>query len=271
MKVPWNSDDAVVEIRGLSKAYPNGVTALEDATFNIEQGQFVAVLGPSGAGKSTLLRCISGLISPSQGQLRVGDIQYDRTYETLKQIRRITGMVFQEFNLFGHLTVMHNVLMGRITFLPWWRWLSVSFSQEDKEIAYEALLAVGLAGKVYDRVNQLSGGQRQRVGIARAIVQEPILLLADEPVASLDPKTSCEILELLREICLKNNRTVICNLHQVEYGRTYSDRIIGLSDGHTVMDGKSADLSPEEIASIYGDVDVIKPDMMEPACVAVGT
>jgi phosphonate transport system ATP-binding protein len=247
-----NENQSVVSICGLKKAYPDGTVALESVDLQIKPGQFVAILGLSGAGKSTLLRCIGGLISPSHGTMQIGPFTYDGRNRTLRSIRRITSMIFQDFNLFKHQTLLENVLVGRLPFMKTHNWILRRFPARDKEMAYEALKKVGLADKVYNRVKDLSGGQRQRVGIARAIVQEPTLLLADEPVASLDPRTSTEILELLKEICRTEHKTVICNLHQVEYGRTFSDRIVGLADGQVFIDRPVEKIRDYEIQTIYG-------------------
>jgi len=242
----------IVSIRGLKKTYPDGTVALESIDLQIIPGQFVAILGLSGAGKSTLLRCMGGLISPSQGNLRVGPFSYDGKQRSLRRIRRITSMIFQDYNLFKHQTLLENVLIGRLPFMRTHNWMLKHFPTRDKELAYEALQKVGLADKVYSRVKELSGGQRQRVGIARALVQEPTLLLADEPVASLDPRTSTEILELLKDICQTEQKTVICNLHQVEYGRTFSDRIVGLAEGSIFIDRTVDQIEDSEIQTIYG-------------------
>lgn len=247
-----DENKSVVSIRGLKKAYPDGTVALESIDLQIIPGQFVAILGLSGAGKSTLLRCIGGLISPSQGSMRVGPFSYDGRNRTLRSIRRITSMIFQDFNLFKHQTLLENVLIGRLPFMKTHNWMLHRFPGRDKDLAYDALQKVGLADKVYNRVKELSGGQRQRVGIARALVQEPTLLLADEPVASLDPRTSAEILELLKDICQAEHKTVICNLHQVEYGRTFSDRIVGLAEGRIFIDRAVDRIKDSEIQTIYG-------------------
>jgi phosphonate transport system ATP-binding protein len=242
----------VVDIQKLQKTYPDGTQALESVDIQVFHGQFLAILGLSGAGKSTLLRCIGGLIAPTRGQMQVGDYTWDGRERTLRSFRQISSMIFQDFHVFKHQTVLENVLIGRLPFLSWSRWLSRRFPKRDKDIAFEALQKVGLAEKVYSRVKDLSGGQRQRVGIARAIVQEPVLLLADEPVASLDPRTSAEILDLLRRICVQDGKTVICNLHQVEYGRQYSDRILGLAEGKVFIDRPVGRIQDHEINTIYG-------------------
>jgi phosphonate transport system ATP-binding protein len=243
---------ALIQIDELSKRYPNGTTALSSVSLDVGAGSFVVVLGPSGAGKSTLLRSINGLETPSGGQIRVAGQLLGRG--TLRQVRKDAAMVFQHFNLVGRLNVMSNVLMGRLAHQSWGSaalGLLHLFRVADISIAHQMLERVGLVEKAWQRADKLSGGQQQRVGIARALAQQPRVVLADEPVASLDPRTGLEIMELLRNICRQDGITMLVNLHQVELARSFADRIVGLNAGQVVFDDRPVALSPAALDAIY--------------------
>lgn len=230
--------------------YNNGTRALHPTSLDFAEGEFVVLLGASGAGKSTLLRSLNGLVCPAAGQVVATGIGALSEPGNLRRHRRQTGMVFQQHHLIGRLSVLANVLMGRLgyhtalsTLAPW--------SRIEKEGALAALDRVGLLDRALDRADQLSGGQQQRVGIARALVQQPKVLLADEPVASLDPTTAERLLALLHGICRSDGLTLIVSLHQVEYARQFADRIVGLQAGSVVFDGAPAELTPERAQSLY--------------------
>ncbi|MFN5028761.1 MAG: phosphonate ABC transporter ATP-binding protein [Burkholderiales bacterium] len=240
--------------------YGNGVAALRPTTLSFIGGEFVVLLGPSGAGKSTLLRCLNGLVTPTAGRIvsaEHGDISQK---SSLRAHRRRTGMVFQQHHLIGRQSVLANVLMGRLGYrsslmslLPW--------AMGDKYLALRALDRVGLLDRALHRADQLSGGQQQRVGVARALVQEPTLLLADEPVASLDPATAERLLSLLRDVCKSDGLTAVISLHQVEFAKQFADRIVGLHGGQVVFDGVPSALTPTEVQQIYESV----PTMVDEA------
>lgn len=230
--------------------YDNGTRALCPTSLDFVQGEFVVLLGASGAGKSTLLRSLNGLVRPGAGQVVATDIGTLSEPANLRRHRRQTGMVFQQHHLIGRLSVLANVLMGRLgyhsalaTLAPW--------SRAEKEGALAALDRVGLLDRALDRADQLSGGQQQRVGIARALVQQPKVLLADEPVASLDPATAERLLALLHGICRSDGLTLIVSLHQVEFARQFADRIVGLQAGAVVFDGAPGELTPDRAQSLY--------------------
>ncbi len=244
-----SSTEPAIEVAGLAKRFGNGVEALAGVYLTIAAGSFVVVLGPSGAGKSTLLRCINGLETPSAGSAVVEGRPVDR--RSLRSIRARVAMVFQRFNLVGRLNVMANVLCGRLGKRSTLASLFYLMRKEDMAVARRALDRVGLTDRAWDRADQLSGGQQQRVAIARALAQEPTIMLADEPVASLDPATSEEILDLLSEI-QKQGMTMVVSLHQVEYARRYAERIIGLNEGLVVFDGPPNALSDDILETIYG-------------------
>jgi len=239
----------LIHLNQVSKTYNNSVIALQPTTLSIEPGTFTVILGPSGTGKSTLLRMINGLETPTQGEVIVQGQKL--TAETLRRIRSRTAMVFQQFNLVGRLNVMTNVLTGRLYYCRWWTSALYLFQQRDLEIARWSLARVGLTEKAWERADQLSGGEQQRVGIARALAQRPEVILADEPVASLDPVTSEEIMELLLEICRRDGITIVANLHQVSLAARYADRVIGLNRGRVVFDGSPLDLLQDALNTIY--------------------
>ena len=239
----------LLEIKGLRKTFDDGTRALQGVDLSVKLGEFVVILGSSGSGKTTLLRSINGLVNPEAGEVKF----FDRVIssDTLPDLRKETGMVFQDFNLVNNLSSLNNVLTGLLDSSNSFMSMLYLFSREQKMQALKCLEMVGLLDKAYSRVDKLSGGQKQRVGIARAIIKNPTLLLADEPVASLDPMISGSIMTLLRNIGHKIGLTVICNLHQVDIALKYSDRIVGLSGGRIVLDAPTKDLDEEYIRKIY--------------------
>lgn len=247
---------AALSIRKLCKEYIRGKPVLRDVGLDISDQGISAIIGPSGTGKSTLIRCINRLVEPSSGEILFGGqdmVKLDRT--GLRLARRHIGMVFQEYNLVERLTVMENLLCGRLGYVPPLKaWLR-KYPQEDIARAFDLLDQVGLNEFVNQRADSLSGGQRQRVGIARALMQEPRLLLADEPTSSLDPKTSVEIMSLIRDLCRSRDIPVIINMHDVELAKRFADRIIGMSEGTVVYDGAPAGLTDEQLKIIYGGQD----------------
>lgn len=241
---------ADIKLHGVHKRYRKGAHALKGIDLDIPPGQFLVILGPSGAGKSTLIRMLNGLETPSEGKVVIDNVEMTR--KNLRSIRSKVGMVFQQFNLVDRLNVMTNVLSGRLGKRHWLPTSFFMFPKADLALAHQALARVGLVDKAWSRADQLSGGQQQRVGIARALAQEPALILADEPVASLDPVTSEEIMGLLRDICEDQGISVVANLHQLDYARQYAHRIVGLNDGRIVFDGPPEALDATAEARIYG-------------------
>ena len=239
----------MLEIKNLKKTFENGTQALDGVNLNIKKGEFVALLGPSGSGKTTLLRSINGLEKIDNGTISFDNERINNF--TLNEVRKKTGMIFQEFNLINNLSAINNVLTGLLNSESSIMSLLYLFNKEQKLEALKALDTVGLLHKAYDRADQLSGGQRQRVGIARAIIKKPILLLADEPVSSLDPKSANLILSLLSKINKELKITIICNLHQIDLATKYSDRIIGLLDGKINFNEESSKISKEMVQNIY--------------------
>jgi phosphonate transport system ATP-binding protein len=252
-----------ITLRGLGKRYRTGDLALAGVDLTVPAGQVLGLIGPSGAGKSTLIRCINRLVEPSSGQVLLhgdagdGDgVDVTRLGRRgLRHARRRIGMIFQEYALVERLTVMENVLSGRLGYVPFWRsWLR-RFPPADIARAFRLLERVGLTEHADKRADALSGGQRQRVGIARALAQEPDLLLVDEPTASLDPKTSRQIMRLLREICAERHLAAIVNIHDVVLAQQFMMRIVGLRAGRIVYDGEPAGLTPAVLTDIYGEED----------------
>lgn len=243
-------------IRGLTKEYVPGKPVLRGIDLAIASEGITAIIGPSGTGKSTLIRCINRLVEPTAGEILLhGQDLAKLRGKALRLARRRIGMVFQEYNLVERLTVMENVLSGRLGYVPLWRaWLR-KYPAADIARAFELLDAVGLPDHATRRADALSGGQRQRVGIARALMQGPELLLADEPTSSLDPKTAVEVMELLARLTAAAGVPVIVNIHNVELARRFASRIIGMSDGQVVFDGPPADLRPSHLQQIYGGED----------------
>ncbi|MCP5157889.1 MAG: phosphonate ABC transporter ATP-binding protein [Gammaproteobacteria bacterium] len=238
-----------ISIRSVSKRFSNGFEALKGIDAEIRSGSFTVVLGPSGAGKSTLLRLVNGLETPTTGEICIGDETVNG--RNLRHIRSRVAMIFQQFNLVDRLSVVTNVLTGRLAHRSWIGSVFYLFRKEDIDIAQEVLSRVALTDKAWSRADKLSGGQQQRVGIARALAQQPKVILADEPVASLDPISSEEIMILLREIRDQDGITVVVNLHQVELARRFADRIIGMNSGKIVFDGKPEHMTPSVLRTIY--------------------
>lgn len=246
----------MLRIEELTKRYRAGDHALKGASFTVAAGQVVGLIGPSGAGKSTLIRCINRLVEPSSGRVFLGDSEITKVGGAeLRRIRRRIGMIFQEYALVERLTVMENVLSGRLGYVPFWRSFMRRFPQSDVDKAFALLDRVGLSDHADKRADALSGGQRQRVGIARALEQDPELLLIDEPTASLDPKTSRQIMRLIVEICRERSLPAIINIHDVELARMFVDRIIGLRAGEVVFDAVPSALDHAALSTIYGDED----------------
>ena len=227
----------MLEVHNLQKNFKNGTHALKGVSFNVKRGEFISILGPSGSGKTTLLRSINGLESIETGEILFNKSKINTN--SLPEVQRKTGMIFQEFNLVNNLSSINNVLTGLLNSSSKFLSMFYLFTKEQKLNALQALDTVGLLEKSYSRVDELSGGQRQRVGIARAIIKKPILLLADEPVASLDPKAALATMQLLKMINKEFNITILCNLHQVELASKFSDRVIGLSNGSIVFDDEA--------------------------------
>ena len=238
----------MLEVYNLKKNFKNGTQALKNVSFNVKRGEFISILGPSGSGKTTLLRSINGLESIEDGEIIFNKNQINT--KSLPDVQRKTGMIFQEFNLVNNLSSINNVLTGLLNSSSKFLSMFYLFTREQKLNALEALDTVGLLEKSYNRVDELSGGQRQRVGIARAIIKKPILLLADEPVASLDPKAALSTMQLLKKINKEFNITILCNLHQVELASKFSDRVIGLSNGSIVFDDEAKFLN-KNISKLY--------------------
>jgi phosphonate transport system ATP-binding protein len=239
----------VIRISNISKTY-GAVTALGPTSLDFRSGEFTVLLGPSGAGKSTLLRCLNLLNTPSTGEIRVTELGELNDRRTIRTHRLRTGMIFQQHQLIGRYSALDNVLMGRIGFHGALRSL-LPLPQKDKLLALAALEQVGMAHKAMERAERLSGGEQQRLGIARALAQQPKLLLADEPVASLDPATALHVLSLLHRIAKAEHLTAVVSLHQVEFAKAFADRVIGLSRGGVVFDGNVADLTAAALERIY--------------------
>lgn len=246
----------LLEINGLQKSYANREPALKGVNLNLQAGEVVGLIGPSGAGKSTLIRCVNQLVVPSQGRIVLdGQNLVGLSGAALRKVRRQIGMIFQEYALVERLTVMENLLSGRLGFTGFWASWARRFPAQDIARAYELLDRVGLAGMENKRADALSGGQRQRVGIARALMQEPRLLLVDEPTASLDPKTSRQVMRLIMELCTERGLAAIVNIHDVLLATQYLPRIVGLQAGQVVYDGPANGLNESVLTRIYGAED----------------
>ncbi len=242
----------MISIRGVSKTYPGATTpALNNISIDVRAGEFLVILGPSGAGKSTLLRCLNRLVDPSAGQILHNGAEITSHRGDLRALRRQFGMVFQQVNLVKRLSVLTNVLTGRLGYRSVWRSLAFNFPEADKRIAIECLARVNMEHKAFQRADTLSGGEPQRVAIARALAQQPQVILADYPEASLDTKIARQVLGYLREAAQELGITVLCNLHQVDYAREFSERVVGMSRGAVVFDGQAAQLTDDILHQIY--------------------
>ncbi len=247
-------EEVKLDVKDLKKTYPNGFTALHGVSMKVYSGEFLAIIGLSGSGKSTFLRCINRLIDPTSGQILFnnGDIVKKKGREVYK-IRTKIAMIFQNFNLVGRHTAFSNVLMGSLARTSMVKSILGVFSKEDQEKAIKYLELVGLGSKIHIRADQLSGGQKQRVAIARALMQEPDILLADEPVASLDPALCHTVMDYLRKINKELGITVLCNLHHLDLVKEYSDRVVALKDGKKVFQGNSLEINDSWFKEIYGE------------------
>ena len=246
----------MLKISALTKRYDTGDLALNQVDLEIPDAQVLALIGPSGAGKSTLIRCVNRLVEPTSGTATLNNINLTKlSSRALRKSRRKMGMIFQEYALVERLTVMENVLSGRLGYVGFWRSYFRKFPKDDIKEAFRLLDRVGLLEMADKRADELSGGQRQRVGICRALIQDPDLLLVDEPTASLDPKTSRQIMRLINELCSERGLTAIINIHDVLLAQMFAQRIVGLANGEVVYDGKPEGLTPEVLTQIYGEED----------------
>ena len=246
----------MLEIKQLVKKYKTGDVAINGVDLKVEKGQVMALIGPSGAGKSTLIRCVNRLETPTSGEIWLnGENIVKLRSGKLRKARRNIGMIFQEYALVERLTVMENVLSGRLGYVGFWRSYLRKFPQADIQAAFKLLEKVSLEKMFNKRADELSGGQRQRVGIARALIQNPDILLVDEPTASLDPKTSRQIMRLITELCVEQQLAAIINIHDVALAQMFAERIVGLRDGRIVYDGSPDDLKPDVLTEIYGKED----------------
>lgn len=243
----------MIEFINVQKTYQNGTTALQNINLKIEQGEFVAVIGLSGAGKSTLIRCINRMHDITDGQLFVDQVDVSKLRgKQVRNFRKRIGMIFQSFNLVNRISVINNVLVAFVPHLPMWRKLTGIFTKEQRIKALEALDKVGILDKAYVRVDQLSGGQQQRVALARTLAQNPDIILADEPIASLDPVTSRIVMDDFKNINETLNISVIMNIHHVEVALEYAERIIGVRAGEIVFDGPPSEVTKDTLDEIYG-------------------
>ena len=247
----------MLEVKNLTKIYNDGTVALDDVSFTVEDGEFLVIIGLSGSGKSTLLRCINRLIDPTEGQILWNGEDITKVKgEQLRNLRRQVGMIFQQFNLVKRSSVMLNVLSGRLGYVNPWKSLVYKFSSEDRKKGLAALEMVGITDQANKRADELSGGQQQRVGIARALMQDPKMILADEPVASLDPVLAHTILGYLEKLNKERDITIICSLHYLDLVQRYSSRVIGLRDGKIAWEGSQDDIrkmTDSEFKDIYGE------------------
>lgn len=246
----------MLKLEKLTKIYKTGDKALSDVDLEVAKGQVIALIGPSGAGKSTLIRCINRLVDPTSGTATLdGVVLTSLGSAGLRRERRRMGMIFQEYALVERLTVMENILSGRLGYVGFWRSFLRKFPQSDVDEAYRLLDRVGLLHMADKRADTLSGGQRQRVGICRALIQDPALLLVDEPTASLDPKTSREIMRLIVEMCKERGLAAIINIHDVNLAQMFVQRVVALNMGEIIFDGGPTELTPDVLTRIYGEED----------------
>ncbi|MGX4644588.1 phosphonate ABC transporter ATP-binding protein [Holzapfeliella sp. JNUCC 80] len=244
--------EPVIQLSNVTKIYDNDVKGLDNVNLNIEEGEFVAIIGLSGAGKSTLLRAINRLHDVTDGDIKIdGQSITQAKGKHLRHIRRDIGMIFQGFNLVKRMSVAKNVLTGRVAYYNILRSSLGLFSKEDKQKAFESLQRVGMENKFYNRADELSGGQQQRVAIARVLTQSPKIILADEPVASLDPKTTTRVMDDLKQINQELKMTVMVNLHSVELAKQYATRFIGIRNGVVVLDSSAETITDEQIQAVY--------------------
>jgi phosphonate transport system ATP-binding protein len=252
----WGQDmsNTILEVQNLEKVYPNGTRALNDVSFDVKKGEFLVIIGLSGSGKSTLLRCINRLHEPTKGALKFQDNDITHVKgKNLRQLRAKIGMIFQHFNLIPRKTVMTNVLTGTLSRTGVIQSILGVFSEEDREKAKKLIKLVGLTGKENQRADNLSGGQQQRVAIARALMQDPSILLADEPVASLDPATSHSVMKYLKKVQEELGVTIVCNLHFLSLVRQYATRVIALKDGQLIYEGSPLEIDEQWFKTIYGE------------------
>ena len=266
----------ILQVTGLQKAYQDGTLVLKGIDLTVQRGEFIAVIGLSGAGKSTFLRCLNRLIEPTAGQIMVpAEIFLDEATpglvdvthlkgRSLRHLRRKIGMVFQQFNLVKRLSVLDNVLSGALGYQDTWMSALRLFSAADRQRALLNLERVGLLEHAYRRADSLSGGQQQRVAIARVLMQKPALILADEPVASLDPKLSRQVLDILLRVCKEDGITALVSLHTIELSKEYADRVIGLQGGHVFFDGPAGQLTDSIIENVYTKGDRIRGEAPTP-------
>jgi len=246
----------MLQVDSLTKTYPTGQKALDGCSLTVETGQVVAVIGPSGAGKSSLIRCVNRLVEPTQGRIWLDGTDVTRLGRNqMARMRRHMGMIFQEYNLVERLTVMENVLSGRLGFVSFWQAFLRRFPQADIDRAFELLDQVGLSGYENSRADALSGGQRQRVGIARALMQEPRILLVDEPTSSLDPRTARTILGLIADLARERGLPALINIHDVGLALMFAERVVGLSQARVVFDGVPDQLDEHILTRIFGEAD----------------
>ncbi len=246
----------MLQLQNLGKRYKTGDDALKGVNLEIPDGQIVGLIGPSGAGKSTLIRCVNRLVEPTTGKVILNGVDVTTLSSGgLRKERRKMGMIFQEYALVDRLTIMENVLSGRLGYVGFWKSFLRKYPQTDVDEAFRLLERVGLDHMVDKRADELSGGQKQRVGIARALIQDPEVLLIDEPTASLDPKTSRQIMRLIAELCKERNLSTIVNIHDVALAQMYVERIVGLQMGEIVFDGPPDGLTPDVLTQIYGEED----------------
>lgn len=245
--------ETVLSVKNLVKTYPNGVQALRGVSFDVKKGEFLVVIGLSGSGKSTLLRCLNRLLDPTSGSIQFKGEEVAGNNVDIGGLRRRMGMIFQNFNLIPRHTVLSNVLMGRLSSVGTFKSIFGFFSAKDKQKAFEYLNLVGIADKAKMRADQLSGGQQQRVAIARALAQAPEMLLADEPVASLDPAISHTVMDYLKKVNQELGLTIICNLHFLSLVRQYATRVIALKDGKIIYEGSPRDINEAWFEKIYGE------------------
>ena len=242
----------MIEFKNVSKTYPNGVTALKNINLQIEQGEFVAIIGLSGAGKSTLIRAINRMHDITEGTLTVNDTDVSKLKgRELRRFRRKIGMIFQSFNLVNRTSVINNVLAANVPDMPFWRVLFGIFTKDQKIKALEALDKVGILDKAYTRCDQLSGGQQQRVALARTLIQTPTIILADEPVASLDPVTAHQVMGDFKRINQEMNISILINIHHVDLALEYADRVVGIRAGEIVFDGPASLITKDLLDQIY--------------------